>query len=78
MDQKEDQKQDSDEELLAEEFNEKRLTLEEKKQFDEAKDRALMVWIDNQAWKAAPMEQVRDGEMVPAPFLQRWKEDGEW
>lgn len=79
MEQKEEQKQESDEELLAEEFNEKRLTPEEKKQFDEAKDKALMVWIDNQAWKAAPMEQVRDGEMVPARFLQRWKktENGE-
>ena len=64
---------DMDEELLAEEFNEKMLTPEEKKQFDEAKDKALMVWIDNQAWKAASMEQVRDGEMVPARFLQRWK-----
>ena len=56
---------DSDQELLAEEFNEKKLTADEKKQFDAAKDKALMVWIDNQAWKAAPMEQVRDGEMVP-------------
>ena len=64
---------ESDEELLAEEFKEKKLTVEEKKQFDDAKDKALMVWIDNQAWKAAPMEQVRDGEMVPARFLQRWK-----
>ena len=64
---------ESDEELLAEEFNEKKLTAEEKKQFDDAKDKALMVWIDNQAWKAAPMEQVRDSEMVPARFLQRWK-----
>ena len=64
---------ESDEELLAEEFNEKKLTAEEKKQFDDAKDKALMVWIDNQASKAAPMEQVRDGEMVPARFLQRWK-----
>ena len=41
---------DMDAELLAEEFNEKMLTPEEKKQFDEAKDKALMVWIDNQAW----------------------------
>ena len=71
------QKEDSDEELLAEEFNEKKLTVEERKQFDEAKDKALMVWIDNQAWKAAPMEQVRDGEMVPARFLQRWKKSEE-
>ncbi len=66
-------KEESDEELLAEEFNEKKLTVEERKQFDQAKDKALMVWIDNEAWKAAPMEQVRDGEMVPARFLQRWK-----
>ena len=76
---KEDKDQEMDEELLTEEFNEKKLTPEEKKQFDQAKDKALMVWIDNEAWKASPMEQVRDGEMVPARFLQRWKktEEGE-
>ena len=35
------------------EFNEKKLTAEEKKQFDDAKDKALMVWIDNQAWESS-------------------------
>ena len=41
-----------DDEFLAEEFNEKLLAKEEKALFDEAKDKALLVWIDNNAWRA--------------------------
>ena len=38
-----------EDELLAEEFNEKLLSTEERKLFDEAKNTALMVWIENAA-----------------------------
>ena len=62
-----------DDELLAEEFNEKFLTVDERKQFDEAKDKALMVWIENAAWKAVDEQEAGQGEVVPARFLQRWK-----
>ena len=63
----------SDDELLAEEFNEKRFSPEEKKLFDEAKDQTLKVWIKNEAWRAVPMEEADPEETVPARFLQRWK-----
>ena len=58
-----------DDELLAEEFNEKRPTAEEKKEFDEAKDQALRVWLENDAWKAVPLESADPEETVPARFL---------
>ena len=64
---------DVDDELLAEEFNEKKLSLEEKAQFDEAKDQALRVWIENDAWRPVNMEEADPEETVPARFLQRWK-----
>lgn len=66
-----------DDELLAEEFNEKRLTAEEKKEFDEAKDQALRVWLENDAWKAIPLESADPEETVPARFLLRWKPKAE-
>ena len=62
-----------DEALMAESFNEKKLNAEERKAFDAAKDAALMVWIENQAWKAVPESEAQEGEVVPARFLQRWK-----
>ena len=62
-----------DDELLAEEFNERRLSPEEKALFDEAKDQALRVWIENNAWKAVRLEDADPEETVPARFLQRWK-----
>ena len=65
--------EDMDEELLAEEFSERNLTPEQKKEFDKAKDEALQVWITNKAWKAVPAEDAREGEVVPARFIQRWK-----
>ena len=64
---------DVDDELLAEEFNEKRLSLEERAQFDEAKDQALRVWIENDAWRPVNVEEADPEETVPARFLQRWK-----
>ena len=66
-----------DDELLAEEFNEKRLTAEEKKEFDEAKDQALRVWLENDAWKAVSIESADPEETVPARFLLRWKPKAE-
>ena len=62
-----------DDELLAEAFSESRLTPEEKKQFDVAKDDALRVWIDNEAWRPVPETDAQEGEVIPARFLQRWK-----
>ena len=44
-----------------------------KKAFDEAKDAALMVWIENSAWRAVPMNEANSEEIVPARFLRRWK-----
>ena len=69
--------EEMDDELLAEEFNEKLLSPEEKKMFDEAKDKALMVWIENAAWKAVDAKEAAEGEVVPARFLQRWKKTSE-
>lgn len=48
-----------DEELMAEAFSEKHLNASEKKAFDEAKDAALMVWIENSAWRAVPIPDWR-------------------
>ena len=62
-----------DEALMAESFNEKKLSAEDRKAFDAAKDAALMVWIENKAWKAVPESEAQEGEVVPARFLQRWK-----
>ena len=59
-----------EDEFLAEEFDEKRFTKEEKAMFDEAKDKALMVWIDNNAWRAVDEHEAGSGEVVPARFLQ--------
>ena len=58
-------------------FDEKRLSIEERKMFDEAKDKALMVWIENAAWRAVDESEAGDGEIVPARFLQRWKKTPE-
>lgn len=68
---------EDDDEFLAEEFNEKMLTKEEKAMFDEAKDKALLVWIDNCAWRAVDEHEAGEGEVVPARFLQRWKKTPE-
>ena len=62
-----------DEELIAETFSESKLTNEEKAEFDPPKDAALMVWIENAAWRAVPEEEAGEGEIIPARFLQRWK-----
>ena len=61
-----------DEELIAETFSELKLTTEEKAEFDATKDAALMVWIENAAWRAVPEEEAGEGEVIPARF-QRWK-----
>lgn len=67
------QQMDEDEELMADTFNEKKLSAEERKEFDLAEDKALQVWFDNAAWKAVPESEAREGEVIPARFLQRWK-----
>ena len=64
---------DDDEMLMAEHFNENKLTPEQRKEFEEAKDSALKVWIENAACKAVPEEEAKEGEVVPARFLERWK-----
>ena len=55
---------DEDEMLMAESFNEKHLTLEERKAFSDAKDAAAL--IENSAWKAVPESEAKEGEVVPA------------
>ena len=62
-----------DEELIADAINEKHLSPEDRKAFDEAKNKALQVWIDNQAWRAVDRSEAQEGELVPARMLQRWK-----
>ena len=62
-----------DEELLADSIVESRLSSEEKEKFSQAKDKALHVWLDNAAWRAAPMDEAQEGEVIPARFLLRWK-----
>ena len=63
---------EDDEGLAAEDFNEK-LTPDERAQFDEAKDQALNVWFENDAWRPVNIQEVNDGQLVLARFLQRWK-----
>ena len=62
-----------DEELIADTINEKYLSAEDKQAFSEAKNKALQVWIDNQAWRAVDRSEAQEGELVPARMLQRWK-----
>ena len=55
-----------DEELIANTINEKYLSAEDKQAFSEAKNKALQVWIDNQAWRAVDRSEAQEGELVPA------------
>ena len=65
--------QQVDEELSADSIVESKLTSEEKEQFSQATDKALRVWLDNAAWRVAPMDEPKEGEVIPARFLLRWK-----
>ena len=58
-------------EFLAEEFNERKLTAEEK-EFD-AKDQALRVWLENDAWKAVSIDTADPEETVQTRCLLRWQ-----
>ena len=64
---------DEDEMLMAKAFQESKLSHEDRAAFSEDKDAALMVWIQNAAWKAVPEDEACEGEVVRARFLQRWK-----
>ena len=68
---------DDEELLVAETFQESKLNPEQREAFSKAKDAALMVWIENAAWKAVPESEAGEGEVVPARFLQRWKPTSE-
>ena len=68
---------DEEELLMAETFQESKLNPEQREAFSKAKDAALMVWIENAAWKAVPESEAGEGEVVPARFLQRWKPTSE-
>ena len=63
----------ADESLVAEAFSEKKLTPAEKQLFEEARCKALQVWFDHDAWRPVNEDEARDGEVIPARFLQRWK-----
>ncbi|CAK0827016.1 unnamed protein product [Prorocentrum cordatum] len=52
---------------------EARLAQDEKVQFDEAKTKALLPWIDNQAWQAVNEATAGAGEVCPMRFLLKWK-----
>ena len=53
------QPMDEDEDLTAESFHESKLTDKERQEFSEATDKALCVWLENQAWKAFPETEAR-------------------
>ncbi|CAK0910898.1 unnamed protein product, partial [Prorocentrum cordatum] len=52
---------------------EARLAQDEKVQFDEAKTKALLPWIENQAWQAVNEATAGAGEVCPMRFLLKWK-----
>ena len=58
---------------------EARLSPDEKRQFDQAKDDCLKPWLQNYAWEAFPQTDVGEGEDCPLRFLLRWKlKDGNY
>ena len=52
---------------------EKKLTPEERKQFDKAKDDSLIPWIDNHVWEKVPWSEALPDEICPLKFLLKWK-----
>ena len=56
---------------------EARLTPEERRQFDDAKIKALQPWIENEAWEAADPSDAHAGEVCPMRFLLKWKRKGD-
>ena len=55
-----------------------RLSPEQKRMFDKAKDEALQPWIDNGAWEPAATSEAQTGESCPLRFLLKWKKkDGQ-
>ena len=64
---------DSEEVMMA--VAESRLSLEEKKNFVEAKRISLVPWCDNDAWRPVKRTEAPNGTIVPMRFLLRYKED---
>ena len=54
---------------------EAKLTNEQRRMFDKAKDEALEPWISNSAWKRIKKDNTQSHETVPLRFLLRWKPD---
>ena len=52
---------------------EKHLNADERRQFDQAKDAALVPWIDNNAWEPVSKSEAQEGETCPMRFLLKWK-----
>ena len=53
---------------------EARLSKEENKLFDKAKDEALAPWIQNDAWRRIKRDKTKKEETVPLRFLLRWNQ----
>ncbi len=60
-----------------EDIVEKRISPEERRAFDEAKDEALRPWIENWAWQAVDRREAEPHECCPLRFLLKWKQKGE-
>ena len=50
-----------------------RLSPEQRRLFNLAKDEALQPWIDNRAWEAVDSAEARPEESCPLRFWLKWK-----
>ena len=65
---------DVPEEEIMQAVVESRLSSEEKKEFLEAKRKALVPWCENDAWRRVKRAGAPEGTIVPMRFLLRYKE----
>ena len=65
---------DVPEEEIMQAVVESKLSKEEKKEFLEAKRKALVPWCENDAWRRVKRTGAPEGTIVPMRFLLRYKE----